>query len=123
MATMTMQQSVKVGSNTIAKSTNATVETQVILDEVVEDSVTDQEHLVAIDVSALKMFAMVASVDMTVDTNDSGTPQETFSLTAGVPVFFKEGDDAIFSGDVTKLFVSNSSGEDGVLSVLAGMDV
>lgn len=92
------------------------------LDEAVPDAASDVEKLFAIDVSALKCFMMVADVAMTVKTNDSGSPQETFSLTAGKPVLWREGDTAIFAGDVTALYVSNASGTAGTLEVLFGGD-
>ena len=77
----------------------------------------DVEVAFTVDNSELQAFAMLADQDMTVDTNSSGAPQETFNLLAGVPVFFTVGDPAIFLGDVTALFVTNVGGVEATLKV------
>ena len=101
-----------------------TVATVLKLEETIADSVTDQEHLLAIDISQLKVFYMVSDQALTVDTNivDPGQ-QEKFTLVANQPVTFETGETAIFAGDVTKLFLTNASGSTATLSLIAGLDV
>lgn len=123
--TIRATKTVSEGSTSITNSNTYTVQASYKIQETVVDTTVDQEHLFALDISTMKAFAMQSTVDMTVHTNDAGTgsPQETFVLTAGVPVIWEEGEVAIFAGDVTALFVNNSSGSDGQLNVIAGLDV
>lgn len=104
----------------VANSTH-TGDSQVVMDETVPDSTTDKEYVLGIDVSQLQVIAILASEDMTIKTNDSGSPQETISLTADDPVIFETGDTALFAGDVTSIFVSNASGSSGTLKINALM--
>lgn len=91
--------------------------------EPIADGSTDLEVNVAFSLTDLKGFAMIATQDMTVKTNSSGSPQETFNLTANNAVIYMDGiDAAIFAGDVTDLFVTNASGTDGTLTVTYGHD-
>ena len=78
-----------------------TCETVVEIDKQIADSVTDEEHLVSIDVSGLQVLEIWSDQDVTLKTNDSGAPQETISFTANEPVVFRSGDSALFAGDVT----------------------
>lgn len=106
----------------ISHSVTHTGESRIQMAETIASGSTDLELSVGIDVSQLKMVALSASVDMTVKTNDSGVPDDTITLTAGVPVIFEEGDDALFSLDVTAFFVTNA-GDEGVLTMIAIADL
>jgi hypothetical protein len=119
-------------TSTITKKvTNASVTTvstkihsgdhQSAIKDTVADATVDLEYLVSVDVSELVMCVLQSSEDITVKTNDSGSPQETFNLVADKPVIFETGDPAIFSGDVSSMYVSNSSGTDATFSFLAIM--
>lgn len=87
--------------------------------ETIADGAADQQFALAIDISELKQFAIVAGEAMTVKTNSSGAPDDTLVLVKDVPVFFVSGDPAVFSADVTDIFVTNSSGTDGRLDIIA----
>ena len=89
--------------------------------ETIADGQTDVEIDFGIDVSELQVFAMQSTVDMTVKTNSSSSPQETFNITANKPVFWIVGEAAIFAGDVSSLFVTNASGNSGNLEILTGV--
>ena len=105
-------------------TTTHTVQTFVAINETVVDGTNDLQFLLAIDISALKHFTMMATKTMTIDTNSSGTPQETFSLQPNVPVTWNEGDAAIFAGDISALFATNTvDGADGTLKVIIGVDI
>jgi len=113
------------GSMSITNSNSYVVETSYKMQEVVPDATTNKQLFFAIDISALKVFSMQSTQDMTVYTNDAGTgtPQETFVLLADQPIIFETGiDSAIFAGDVTSIYVTNASGTDGSLNVIAAID-
>lgn len=82
---------------------------QVLLDEDIAASTTDAEFLFAIDISKLEVFAMMSTVDMTIETNSPSAAQETFALLAGQPVIFEVGQTAIFAGDVTAVYVTSAT--------------
>ena len=113
------------GSMSITNSNSYVVETSYKMQEVVPDATTNKQLFFAIDINALKVFSMQSTQDMTVYTNDAGTgtPQETFVLLADQPIIFETGiDSAIFAGDVTSIYVTNASGTDGSLNVIAAID-
>jgi len=74
---------------------------------------TDQLVAYEMDISQLKTFVIWSSGgDMTVETNSSSAPDDTFNLTDGVPVFWSanmQGSPAIpLSADITSLYVTNT---------------
>jgi len=74
---------------------------------------TDQLVAYEMDISQLKTFVIWSSGgDMTVETNSSSAPDDTFNLTDGVPVFWSanmQGSPAIpLSADITALYVTNT---------------
>lgn len=110
------------GTFTITNTDSYTTDQVSKIQESVATGTADQEISLAIDISKLKAFSMQASQAMTVKTNSSSTPQETFTLASGSPVVFVDGDTAIFSGDVTSLFITNASGSLATFSVIAAID-
>lgn len=74
---------------------------------------TDQLVAYEMDISQLKTFVIWSSGgDMTVETNSSSAPDDTFNLTDGVPVFWSanmQGSPGIpLSADITALYVTNT---------------
>lgn len=120
---MTIRKEAQSGTTIFKTSRSYTIQSEIEVEESVADGVTDQEHLLAIDVSQLKGFYMSCDVALTVETNSGSTPQETFTLAAGEAIVWETGDTAIFSGDVTALYLTNASGSAGTFKLLAGMDV
>ena len=110
------------GTTSISSTVDHTCETVLKLQETIANGATDALQLIAIDVTQLKAFAMVSDQAMTVKTNNSGTPQETFTLVANKPVVWQAGDAAIFAGDVTAIYVTNASGSSATLQLMAGSD-
>ena len=90
--------------------------------EVVADAATDYEIIIGIDVSSLKIFAIESDQNVTVETNNGAAPTDTISLTANKPVTWLEGDPALFSADVTALYITNASGAAATISVISGTD-
>ena len=123
---MTVQTVVKEGSTVLVNNTvSHTIESSIRFAETIPDVTTNTPFLIAIDVSSLKHFTMVTNHAVSVFTNEAstGTPQETFTLAAGVPVVWNSGDTAIFAGDVDSIFVTNASGDDATLTIIVGIDV
>lgn len=121
--TVKVTEAVYEGETSITHTTIHTVQTVLKMEESVADAVTDQEHLVSIDISQLKAFYMVSDQALTVETNSGGTPVDSFTLTANRPVVWQTGDTAIFTADVTALYLSNSSGSTATFKLIAGTDV
>ena len=67
-----------------------------------------------IESSTIKGFYMCADKAMTVKTNSTSAPDQTFNLEANIPVHFLtgSGETCPITADVTKLYVSNA-GEAG----------
>ena len=70
------------------------------------------EFDIAIDVSQLKSLMLVADVDCTVKTNNSGAPDNTLNLKANKPLVW-ESQSGYFATpltvDVTKLFINSAA--------------
>lgn len=100
-------------------------ESQASVQTTIADGATDQEILLAIDISATKLVVFKSTQAVTVKTNSSGAPDDTLALTANIPMIWREGDyNAIFlSVDVSSIFVTNASGSDATLQVLAIIDL
>ena len=115
-------QSIIEGATSISSTVDYTSEAVFKSQETIANGVTDEEYLVPIDVSALQVFGMKSDQALTVKTNSSGTPQETFNLVANRQIVWQSGDSSIFAGDVTSLFISNSSGSEATFEILVAMD-
>lgn len=109
MASARVTTAVVDGDTSFSTSTTTTVTTVVTMEETVGPSVTDQAHVVGIDISELDVFYMVADGALTVQTNDGTTPADTFTLVANQPVIFLNGGTNPFSADVTALYLTNAS--------------
>lgn len=126
MHTATIQTSVSGNvSGSYSKSYSVSAGGRVSIEEAIPDGSTDMKVALGLDVSQVKGFFLRANRDMTVETNDGTTPGNTFTLEADRPYLFpsSEGagwsdtEDAAVSTDITALFVTNASGEDGTLYV------
>ena len=120
---MAFQGSITVSGGSIAINSNETFGAMAQLEESIADSTTDQLVSINIKHSTLALFAIVSTVAMTVKTNSSSSPQETLTLTANKPIVWGSTmpDDPI-SGDVSALYVTNSSGSAGTIKAIAGWD-
>jgi len=85
----------------------------------VPDESVDLLVNLAIDYSQLKAIILLATVDMTIETNDGSSPDDTIALRANEPYVWH--DNAYwanpFTADVTALYVTNASGAAGTLYV------
>ena len=84
------------------------------LDEAIADSTTDQLIAASLDVSAIKAVEMMSDQDITVETNSSSSPTDTFVLQADVPYRWNTEmvayDALLLTADVTALYLTNASG-------------
>lgn len=93
----------------------------------IPDSTTDQEIVISIDVTAVKVFRIKSDQDVTIETNDPGpdpVPGNTLALVADQPYTWHE--DALdafkLTVDVTKLYVTNASGAAATVKILVLQD-
>lgn len=108
----------------VTKEVQATGSSIVQLQEAFADDDSDLEIVAAIDVSALELLIVEATADCTVETNSASTPDNTLTLTAGVPVIWYPGcgHSNPLTADVTSLFVNPTAATAGVLSIKALTD-
>ncbi len=96
----------------ITTARTKTADQQLIIDEVIASGATDYGILAAIDVSNVQAFAMWSDRNLTIETNNAGSPANTINLLAGVPYIWEAGGYETFklTTDVTQLFITNASG-------------
>jgi len=103
-----------------AATVNPTASSSV--DETVATGATNELITVAVESTALKMFVLSSDQDVTIKTNSSGSPQETFTMKANKPLVWMDGSPSAspIAGDVTALYVTNASGSTANIKMLAG---
>lgn len=93
------------------------------VDETIPANSTDLLVALTLDVSQLKVLYMLATADMTLETNSSSSPVHTITLKAGVPRVWTSTDGStspVANTDVTALYVTSTAG--GTLKIRAGYD-
>src|SRR5215217_3131522 len=99
------------GSFTVPTLTQ-TVEAEFVVDVTVPVSTTDKEYSFTADVSEMGTFFMLATGGaVTLKTNNSGTPVQTFAMDAGDAYnWFSTGSGTNpLTTDVTKIYATNAS--------------
>lgn len=83
----------------------------------VPDSTSDQLCQIAIDVSQVQLFLIVSSQDVTVETNDGSTPDNTLNLKANEPYLWHVSslDSFLLDTDVTAFYITNNSGSEATV--------
>lgn len=109
------------GGLTVAGNLTTTADIRNSIEKSIPDGATNQQIVVTIKESTLVAFALSSDQAVTVKTNSSGSPQETFTLAAGEPVAWISGEvaDKPIAGDVTSLYVTNASGAAATLKLIA----
>lgn len=84
----------------------------------------NKQVALVIDVSQLKGLALLSDKDVLIETNNSGSPVNSFNLAAGVPFVWAYGDPAIrdtdgtaVTTDVTTIYITNDGDEDAEVQV------
>ena len=108
------------GGAPIAKSVILAGGVEMNIEESIAGSSTDVQVNCPIDVSALKSIYMVADKDLTIQTNDGGSPDNTIALKANVP-FVWDASSGYFPNvltvDVVALFVTNGTADAAALQI------
>lgn len=111
---ITHQQRVTASSNSlqVTGSIDLSGDTEVNVIETLAAGATNINRPLALDVSQVVSFAMIATQACVVKTNSSGSPANTINLVANVPyIWNSQSYDAFkLTTDVTALFLTNSSG-------------
>lgn len=101
------------------KTSSPKIETK--LEQSIPDASTNLAISFFVESTGLKSFLIWSDRVITVKTNSSGAPQETFSLNGLDATSWIEGEASPpIAGDVTQLFVTNASGGAALLKLLAG---
>jgi hypothetical protein len=100
-------------------------DSQLNIIQVVPAATTNQEILAAIDISLAKLVAIRSTQNITIKTNNSGTPDDTLVLTANIPMIWRDGDyNALFlTDDVAKFFITNATASPATVQILALVDL
>jgi hypothetical protein len=96
------------------------------LHEAIPANATNVLMTVALDVSAMKAFYLLSDVACTIKTNSSGSPADTITVAAGVPMLWDVAHEGAlpnpFGTDVTAFYVTTASTVGGTLSFYALSD-
>ena len=119
MPTHKINQDWQAGNESLSKQITITADGEANLEVAVADEAADLAINIAIDFSALKLLYIVSDQDLTIETNDGTTPDDTLTLLAGKPIVWFEGCGFTnpLSADVTALYATNASGADATLYV------
>lgn len=92
--------------------------------ETVATAETDYEINFDLDVSACKSFYLESDQDVTFETNDGTTPDNTISLLANEPYVWQTNsyDSFLLDTDVTSVFITNASGSTATIYCVALFD-
>jgi len=117
MFTQVIQAEWQANGQIIRGETAETANAKASFDEEIADSETNLEFLLSFDVitNQLMSLFMLSSKDITLKTNDSGSPDDEIALKAGVPLpwAYQAGNyyhDCPLTADVAKIFITNASG-------------
>ncbi len=117
--THAMTSQVTVGNRTLKGTVSPSAGNNNSIDESIPDSSTDLLVNATVDITALQSFYMISDQDVTVETNNGGTPQETIVLKANDPLMWRKAGNQLdgvdypknpFLADVTAFFITNASG-------------
>lgn len=101
--------------NALSGSISKTADAEKNLDLAIIANQTNKAVDYAVVVARLKMFVLLATVDMTVKTNSSGSPDNTFTLKANEPFVWTvdqgtlKDTAAVTVVDITHLYVTNTT--------------
>jgi hypothetical protein len=92
--------------------------------ETVTTGQTDYEINFDLDVSACKSFYLESDQDVTFETNDGSTPDDTIALKANEPYVWhsQSYDSFLLTTDVTSVFITNASGSTATIYCVALFD-
>lgn len=103
----------------ISKKVTLTADGENNRDVVVAAEASNYLVAMVIDVSQLKMLYIVSSKDVTFETNSGGSPADTLTLLADVPVSWYPGCGYVcpLGTDVTAIYLTNAGDEDAAVQM------
>lgn len=117
------------GGDAITKQPSVEGGAEINLDELIPAATNDKATIFAMDVSQLKSLFMVSDRAVTIETNNSGAPINTFSLLPNVPFVWQVGGPALRDTagtavvtDITQLFITNPGAADALVQIRALFD-
>jgi hypothetical protein len=114
------------GNNSISKRISITADCEKNVSISVPDSSTDLQVELALDVSALKAILIATDQDITVETNDGTTPDDTFTIEANNPLVWNVDcplpNPFASTVDVTDLYITNASGSAAAIEIRTLVD-
>lgn len=121
------RESMVIDGVTLYSDNNSYTDSAVLkIDEAIATGVTDEEIAMVLDVSEISMIFMISDQDISVQTNNGGAPDETFTLTANIPHLWHTDNIMAASNpwatDVTALFITNASGSTANFELVALYD-
>lgn len=96
------------------------------VNEIIPDGSTNLQLFVSLAAGALMLFSIVVSGGaLTIKTNSSSVPDDTFTILPGEPFHWTSDDgiDEPLDASITSLFVTNASGAAARLEIQAASDV
>jgi hypothetical protein len=124
-----INRSIRINGGTAIGTTNQAISAgaNCSISETIAAAASNLEVAFVLDASQVSALVLIATADMTVETNDGTTPDNTFTLKANVPYVWTSADGGTLRDtagvsvvDITALFVTSTAG--GVLSVEALFD-
>lgn len=118
MANFSYTQVISTPNQSIGEPQNYSASSVISLNEVAANSATTQFNI-AIDVSAVKAFAIVSDVAVTIKTNSSTVPDDTIVLVANKPYTWvlDSYDTFKLTVDVTSIFVVVAGTDDATVRI------
>lgn len=120
----TIKESIEIGGETFVFANTYTASARTSVRDTIDTGETVFEIAVHIDIAELKALFIVSTQTITVKTNSSGDPDDTFEMIAGEPLIWHTASihTKPLTVDVASVFVANSSGETATLSFFAITD-
>lgn len=112
------------GSESVSKSVALSNEGVIQVDAAVGAGVSNKQVAAAFDKDTLSQVYIVSDQDVTMETNDGTTPDDSFSLSANKPFVWYAGCGIPnpFSADVTALFFSNAGASEATVQIRVLVD-
>jgi hypothetical protein len=93
----------------IADSVRYSGNSLVQIDRSFSSAPTNAVHEVSIDISELQVLTLIATANCTVKTNNTGSPDDTFTLVANQAYVWRTGINDPLDADITVLYITSES--------------
>jgi hypothetical protein len=126
MATAQVRIDAASNGQSISATLSGTGNTEVNFDQSIAAGATNQNFIIALDVSQIKVIVIKSDQALTIKTNSSGSPTNTINLLAGVPyswVYNANYNTLLLTGDVTSIYVTNAGASAARLQIVAVLDL